>query len=56
MILTSQFWDFIKVHVYALVIILAIFAVIVNLLILWFIWEILRQWFKGMFKKKGKTL
>lgn len=53
---TNQFWDFISVFVYALVIILAILAVIVDLLILWFIWEMICQWFKRMFKKKGKTL
>lgn len=54
MILTSQFWDVISVLFYTLVIILAILAVIVNLLILWFIWEMICQWFKGLFKKKGK--
>lgn len=53
MILTSQFWDFISVFVYALVIMLTILAAIVDLLILWCFWEIVRQWFKRMFKKKG---
>lgn len=43
MILTSQFWDFISVFVYALVIMLAILAAIVDLLILWCFWEIVRQ-------------
>ena len=53
MILTSQFWDFISVFVYALVIMLTILAAIVDLLILWCFWEIVCQWFKRMFKKKG---
>ena len=52
MILTSQFWDFISVFVYALVIMLTILVTIVDLLILWCFWEIVRQWFKRMFKKK----
>lgn len=56
MILTSQFWDFISVFVYALVIMLTILAAIVDLLIFWFVWEILRQWVKRLFKKKGKML
>lgn len=34
---TNQSWDVIKVHVYVLVIILAILAAIVDLLILWFV-------------------
>lgn len=53
MLFTSQFWDFISVLVYALVIMLTILAAIVDLLILWCFWEIVRQWFKRMFKKKG---
>lgn len=51
---TNQFWDVIKVHVYAFVIILAILAFIVDLLILWFIWEMIWRWIKRLFKKKGK--
>lgn len=51
MILTSQFWDFISVFVYALVIMLTILAAIVDLLILWFVWEIIRHWLRK--KKKG---
>lgn len=54
MIFTSQFWDFISVLFYTLVIMLTILATIVDLLILWFLWEILRQWLKRLFKKKGK--
>lgn len=53
MLFASQFWDFISVLVYALVIMLTILAAIVDLLILWCFWEIVRQWFKRMFKKKG---
>ena len=51
MIFTSQFWDFISVFVYALVIMLTILAAIVDLLILWFVWEIIRHWLRK--KKKG---
>lgn len=55
MILTSQFWDFISVFVYAFFIMLTILAVIADLLILWFVWEIIRHWLrkKSWFKKKG---
>lgn len=55
MILTSQFWDFISVFVYALVILLGIFAFIVDLLIIWCIWEMIWHWLrkKSWFKKKG---
>lgn len=56
MIFTNQFWDFISVLFYTLVIMLTILAAIVDLLILWCLWEILRQWFKRLFKKKGKML
>lgn len=51
MILTSQFWDFISVFVYALVILLGIFAFIVDMLVLWTIWELFWHWFRK--KKKG---
>lgn len=51
MILTSQFWDFISVLFYALVILLGIFAVIVDLLIIWCIWEMIWHWLRK--KKKG---
>lgn len=55
MILTSQFWDFISVFVYALVILLGILAFIVDLLIIWCIWEMIWHWLrkKSWFKKKG---
>lgn len=55
MILTSQFWDFISVFVYALVILLGILAFIVDLLIIWTIWELFWHWLrkKSWFKKKG---
>lgn len=53
MIFTSQFWDFISVLVYALVILLAILAFIVDLLIIWIIWELFRTWLRSCFKKKG---
>lgn len=56
MILTSQFWDFISVIFYVLVIMLTILAAIVDLLILWFVWKMIWHWFKGIVKKKGKTL
>lgn len=57
MILTSQFWDFISVLVYALVVIVAILAFIVDLLIIWVIWEMIWHWLrkKSWFKKKGCT-
>lgn len=55
MLLANQFWDVISVLVYALVVIVAILAFIVDLLVLWCFWEIVRQWFKRMFKKKGCT-
>lgn len=55
MILTSQFWDFISVFVYALVILLGILAFIVDLFIIWCIWEMIWHWLrkKSWFKKKG---
>lgn len=56
MVFTSQAWDFFVLYFYVIVILLGILAAIVDLLILWFICEILRQWFKRIFKKKGKTL
>lgn len=51
MVLTSQFWDFISVFVYTLVILLGILAFIVDLLVLWAIWEMFWHWFRK--KKKG---
>jgi hypothetical protein len=51
---TNQFWDFISILFYALVIMLTILAVIVDLLILWFVWEMIWYWLKRLFKKKGK--
>ena len=55
MILTSQFWDFISVFVYVLVIMLTILAFIVDLLVLWCLWELFWHWLrkKSWFKKKG---
>lgn len=55
MLLANQFWDAISVLVYALVIILAILAFIVDLFVLWFIWEMIWHWLrkKSWFKKKG---
>lgn len=55
MIFTSQFWDFISVFIYALVILLGILAFIVDLLIIWCIWEMIWHWLrkKSCFKKKG---
>lgn len=55
MIFTSQFWDFISVFIYALVILLGILAFIVDMLVLWFIWELFWNWLrkKSWFKKKG---
>lgn len=55
MLLANQFWDFISVFVYALVILLGIFAFIVDLLIIWCIWEMIWHWLrkKSWFKKKG---
>ena len=55
MILTSQFWDFISLCFYVLVILLAILAFIVDMLVLWFIWELIWHWLrkKFWFKKKG---
>lgn len=55
MIFTSQFWDFISVFVYALVILFGILAFIVDMLVLWFIWEMIWHWLrkKSWFKKKG---
>lgn len=53
MILTSQFWDFISVLVYAIVVIIAILAFIVDTLVLWFIWELFWKWLRSWFKKKG---
>ena len=57
MILTNQFWDFISVFVYALVILLGILAFIVDLLVLWFMCEMIWHWLrkKSWFKKKGRT-
>lgn len=57
MILTSQFWDFISVFVYALVILLGMLAFIVDMLVLWAIWELFWHWLckKSWFKKKGCT-
>ena len=57
MIFTSQFWDFISVFVYALVILLGILAFIVDMLVLWAIWELFWHWLrkKSWFKKKGCT-
>lgn len=49
MLLANQFWDFISVFVYALVILLGILAFIVDMLVLWTIWELFWHWFK----KKG---
>lgn len=55
MILTGQFWDVISVFVYAIVIIVAILAFIVDMLIIWAIWELFWNWLrkKSWFKKKG---
>lgn len=55
MILTNQFWDFISVLVYAIIIILGILAFIVDMLVLWAIWELFWHWLrkKSLFKKKG---
>lgn len=57
MILTSQFWDFISIFAYALVILVTILAFIVDMLILWCLWELFREWLckKSWFKKKGCT-
>lgn len=51
MIFTSQFWDFISVFVHALAILLGIFAAIVDLFIIWVIWELFWHWLRK--KKKG---
>ena len=55
MLLANQFWDVISVFVYALVILLGILAFIVDLLIIWAIWEMIWHWLrkKSWFKKKG---
>lgn len=55
MIFTSQFWDFISFFIYALVILLGILAFIVDMLVLWCIWEMIWHWLrkKSWFKKKG---
>lgn len=57
MIFTSQFWDFISVFVYALVIMLGSLDFIVDMLVFWFIWEMIWHWLrkKSWFKKKGCT-
>ena len=55
MILTSQFWDFISIYFYVLVMILTILAFIVDVLVLWVVWELIWYWLrkKSWFKKKG---
>ena len=55
MLFTPQFWDFISVFVYTFVVMLGILAFIVDMLILWCLWELFREWFckKSWFKKKG---
>jgi hypothetical protein len=55
MILTSQFWDFISIYFYVFVGILAILAFIVDMLVLWVVWELIWHWLrkKSWFKKKG---
>ena len=55
MILTNRVWDVISVPVYAIVIIVAILAFIVDTLVLWVIWELFWNWLrkKSWFKKKG---
>ena len=57
MILTNQVWDVISVSVYAIVIIVAILVFIVDMLVLWAIWELFWKWLrkKSWFKKKGRT-
>lgn len=57
MILTSQFWDFISLYFYVLVILLAILVFIGDMLILWCLWELFWTWLrkKSWFKKKGYT-
>lgn len=51
MLLANQFWDVISVLVYALVVIVAILAFIVDLLVLWCFWELIWHWLRK--KKKG---
>ena len=55
MLFTTQYWDVISVFVYALVILLGILAFIVDMLVLWTIWELFWHWLrkKFWFKKKG---
>lgn len=55
MVFTPQFWDVISVCFYAFVIMLGILAFIVDMLVLWCLWELFWHWLrkKSWFKKKG---